>query len=95
MHRSVRFQVSTVLVEHDIILVVLVLRRASLLIMDVGCSHQLLVDIPEVKFLSLTVIHQQQIIQLRWLIAIEGHLFILALVHEIDLVGSPHGNSSS
>ena len=95
MHRSVRFQVATILVEHDIVLVVLVLRRASLLIVDVSRCHQLLVYISQVKLLSLTVIHQQQVIELRWLVTVEGHLFIFALAHKIDLVGGSNRNCSS
>ena len=45
MHGSVCFQVAAVLIEHDIVLVVLVLGRAALLVVNGGGCHQLLVDI--------------------------------------------------
>lgn len=95
MHRSVRFQVAAILVEHNIVLVVLVLGRASLLIVDVSCCHQLLINISQVKLLRSTVIHQQKVIELRWLVTVERHLFIFALAHKIDLVGSADCNCSS
>ena len=45
MHSSVRFQVAAVLIKDHIVVVVLILRGATLLVVDSGSCHQLLVDI--------------------------------------------------
>lgn len=45
MHSSVRFQVAAVLIKHHIVVVVLILCGATLLVVDSGSCHQLLVDI--------------------------------------------------
>ena len=90
-----RFQVAAILVEHYLVLVVLVLGRASLLIVDVRGCHQLLINISQVEFLCLTVVHQQKVIELRWLVTVERHLFIFALADKIDLVGGADCDCSS
>lgn len=71
--------------QHTIVVLCFILRRASA--PGVIDHHQLPVDLPHVELLGLAVVHQHQVIQLRWLVQVEGELFLF-LILAFDVVGA-------
>ena len=65
------------LVEEYSCVVRLVLGRACSFLAVAARGHQLLVDLSEIEFLSLAVVHVHQVVQLRGLVQVEGELLAL------------------
>lgn len=51
-----------VLIQENACLLRLVLGRAPSLLTVAVCSHQLLIDLPQVEFLGLAIVHVHQVV---------------------------------
>lgn len=77
------------LVKENTSIVRLVLGRACSFLAVAARCHQLLVDLTEIEFLGLAVVHVHQVVQLRGLVKVEGELLALLTL------ASFHGVESS